>query len=75
MSVETWIVNCEVCNTSIDKLDQKKGLYVVGDSETVCPEKCVEQILGKETFKQAQEEWEHEEDSDLYYWTYYEEKE
>ena len=75
MSVETWIVNCEVCNTSIDKLDQNKGLYVVGDSETVCSEKCVKQILGKETFKQAQEEWEHEEDSDLYYWTYYEEKE
>ena len=75
MSVETWIVSCEVCNTSIDKLDQNKGLYVVGDSETVCSKKCVKQILGKETFKQAQEEWENEEDSDLYYWTYYEEKE
>tara|TARA_R100001443_G_scaffold169_1_gene642 strand:+ start:45 stop:284 length:240 start_codon:yes stop_codon:yes gene_type:complete len=72
---DTWIVSCDVCNSNIDKLDQDEGVYVVGDSENVCSEKCVEQILGKETFTEAKQEWEREGDSRSYYWTYYEEKE
>ena len=58
MSAETWITNCEECNTPIDRLDQEKGIYFVGSGQSVCSEKC-----------------KHNEDSDLYYWTYYEEKE
>ena len=75
MSVETWITNCEVCYIPLDRLDLEIGIYFVGDDHSVCSEKCVKKILGEETFKQAQKEWEHEGDSDLYYWTYYEEKE
>ena len=75
MSAETWITNCEECNTPIDRLDQEKGIYFVGGGQSVCSEKCVKKVLGEETFKQAQKEWKHNEDSDLYYWTYYEEKE
>ena len=43
---DSWIVNCEVCDCEIDKLDQEKGVYIVGDSENVCSEKCVEEVLG-----------------------------
>ena len=75
MSIETWITNCEECNTPIDRLDQDKGIYFVGGGQSLCSEKCVKKVLGKETFKQAQEEWEFDGDSDLYYWTYFEEKE
>ena len=75
MSVETWITNCEECNTTIDRLDQEKGIYFVDGSQSVCSEKCVKTILGEKTFKQAQKEWEENGDSDLYYWTYWEEKE
>ena len=75
MSLDNWIVNCEVCSSSIDKLNQDKGVYIVGDSDSVCSIKCVKQILGEEEFKQAEEEWEYEGDSDKYYWTYWEEKE
>ncbi len=75
MSAETWITNCEECNTPIDRLDQEKGIYFVEGGQSVCSEKCVKKVLGEKTFKQAQEEWEHNGDSDLYYWTYYEEKE
>ena len=75
MSVETWVVKCDSCNSSIDKLDQKKGVYIVSDSETVCSVKCVRDSLGQEEFKQAEEDWEHDGHSDSYYWTYWEEKE
>jgi len=72
---DTWIVSCEVCNSNIDKLDQDEGVYIVGDSENVCSEKCVEKVLGEEGYKEAKEEWEYDGHSDSYYWTYYEEKE
>ena len=75
MSADTWIVNCNCCNTTIDKLDQQKGVYIVNDSEEVCSEKCVKQVLGEEEFKQAEKEWEYDGDSDVYYWTYWEQKE
>ena len=38
-------------------------------------EKCVKQVLGEEEFKQAEKEWEYDGDSDVYYWTYWEQKE
>ena len=60
---------------TIDRLNQDKGIYFVDGGQSVCSEKCVKKVLGEETYKQAQEEWEHNGDSDLYYWTYYEEKE
>ena len=72
---DTWIVSCEVCNSNIDKLDQNEGVYIVGDSENVCSEKCVEEVLGVNAFNEAKEEWEEKGDSRSYYWTYYEEKE
>ena len=75
MSADTWIVNCDSCNTSIDKLDQDKGVYIVGGSDSVCSIKCVKQILGQEEFEQAEEDWEYEGHSDAYYWTYWELKE
>lgn len=75
MSADTWNVNCDCCNSTIDKLDQQKGVYIVGDSEEVCSEKCVKQILGEEEYKQAEEEWEYDGHSDSYYWTYWEQRE
>ena len=72
---DTWIVSCEVCNCEIDKLDQKKGVYIVGDSQNVCSEICVKEVLGLNAFNEAKREWEEEGDSRSYYWTYYEEKE
>ncbi len=30
MSNETWNVACESCNSTIDKLDQDKGVFIVG---------------------------------------------
>jgi len=75
MSADTWLTNCEACSKSIDKLDQNNGIYIVGGSDSVCSIQCVEQVLGKEQFKQANEDWEFDGHSDSYYWTYYEEKE
>ena len=75
MSLDTWIVNCEACNSSIDKLDQDKGVYIVGGNDSVCSIKCVKEILGEEEFKQAEEDWEYDGHSDGYCWTYWEEKE
>ena len=57
MSAEKWITNCEECDTPIDRLNQDKGIYIIGDSQSVCSEKCVKKVLGEKTFKQAQEEW------------------
>ena len=75
MSLDTWIINCEACNSSIDKLDQDKGVYIVGGNDSVCSIKCVKKMLGEEEFKQAEEDWEYDGHSDGYYWTYWEEKE
>jgi len=75
MSLDTWLTNCEACSKPIDKLDQDNGIYIVCDNDSVCSIQCVEQVLGKEQFKQAEEEWEYDGHSDAYYWTYYEEKE
>jgi hypothetical protein len=71
---DSWIVNCEVCDCEIDKLDQEKGVYIVGDSENVCSEKCVEEVLGL-THLTKPKRMEARGDSRSYYWTYYEEKE
>ena len=73
--MDTWITNCEACSKPIDKLDQDKGIYIVGGSDSLCSIKCVKQILGKEEFKQAEEDWECDGHSEAYYWTYWEEKE
>lgn len=75
MSIETWNVACESCNKTIDKLDQDKGVFIVGGSESVCSIKCVEQIIGKDGLKEAEEEYQHDGHSEAYYWTYWEEKE
>jgi len=75
MSFETWDINCESCNKTIDKLDQQNGVFIVGGSESVCSIKCVEQVLGKEGLKEAEEDYKHDGHSDLYYWTYWEQKE
>ena len=55
MSAETWITNCEECDTPIDRLNQDKGIYFVDGGQSVCSEKCVKKVLGEETYKQAQE--------------------
>jgi len=75
MSNETWNVACESCNKTIDKLDQQKGIFIVGLSESVCSVKCVEQVLGKDGFSEAEEDYKHDGHSEAYYWTYWEEKE
>jgi hypothetical protein len=75
MSADTWNVNCNVCNKTIDKLDQQKGIFIVGGSESVCSIKCVKQVLGKEGFNEAEEDYKHDGHSEAYYWTYWEQRE
>ena len=50
-------------------------MFVVGGSEEVCSIKCVEQVLGKDGFSEAEEDYKHDGHSEAYYWTYWEEKE
>lgn len=75
MSLDTWDINCDVCNKIIDKLDQEKGVYIVDDSESVCSINCVKKLFSIGDFKKAKTEWEQDGHSDSYYWTYWEEKE
>ena len=46
--MDTWTTNCEACSKPVDKLDQDKGIYIVGGSDSLCSIKCVKQILGVE---------------------------
>lgn len=62
--------NCEECGNTINRLDQGKGYYVIYGNDVVCSQDCLVKFLGEETFKVAEEEWENEGDSDIYYWSY-----
>jgi hypothetical protein len=54
---------CEICSVGMN------FGYLVTDGGSCCSEKCCREFVGDEIFDEAMAEWKYEGDSDILYWT------
>ena len=54
---------CEICSVGMN------FGYLVTDGGSCCSEKCCREFVGDETFDMAMAEWKNDGDSDILYWT------
>ena len=54
---------CEICSVGMN------FGYLVTDGGTCCSEKCCREFVGDEIFDEAMAEWKNDGDSDILYWT------
>ena len=54
---------CEICSVGMN------FGYLVSDGGCTCSEKCCREFVGDEIFDEAMAEWKNDGDSDILYWT------